>query len=130
MTTTDTITTGKATLTTERIKTGESIENGNLTQDQGFQKIISGKDRNRIHTQTGKLPTTTPIGDSHTNTFEKHSDISPKKQKINLTLESFNCYGFSRTADYVLERLCNCDIMGLTETWFRPNELHTIKSAL
>ena len=45
-------------------------------------------------------------------------------------MESFNCYGFSRTADYVLERLYNCDILGLTETWLRPNELHTIKSAL
>ena len=45
-------------------------------------------------------------------------------------METYNCFGFSQMADYILDRLSNCDIMGLTETWLRPNELDTIKSAL
>ena len=47
-----------------------------------------------------------------------------------MVIEAYNCHGFSRTADYVLDRLQNCDILGLTETWFRPNELNSIKCAL
>ena len=100
--------------------------------DQGSQTIVLGKGNNR-HTQTWQN-TTTSTGDNSTkpstHTVERQKVISPKVHKINLTLESFNCYGFSRTADYILERLQNCDIMGLTETWLRPNELHSIESAL
>ena len=56
--------------------------------------------------------------------------INSENKKIQLVLECYNCHGFSGTADYVLDRLSNCDIMGLTETWLRPNEKHSIKSTL
>ena len=64
---------------------------------------------------------------------EKPALLSPStdnSNKISITMETYNCHGFSRTADYVLERLNNSDIMGLTETWLRSNELHTVKDAL
>ena len=58
------------------------------------------------------------------------SSINPKEHKINLVLEAYNCHGFSQNAEYTLECLRNCDIIGLNETWLRPNELHAIKIAL
>ena len=53
-----------------------------------------------------------------------------KDHTINLVLETYNCHGFSQTADYVLERLLKCDIIGLNETWLRQNELHSIRTAM
>ena len=45
---------------------------------------------------------------------------------ITLNIQSFNCKGFKSSFDYVFYLLDNCDIMCLSETWLRPEELHCI----
>ena len=44
--------------------------------------------------------------------------------------ESFNCHGFKASAPYVAERLRDCSVLCLSETWLRPYELNTIPDAL
>ena len=45
---------------------------------------------------------------------------------ITLNIQSFNCKGFKSSFDYVFYLLDSCDIMCLSETWLRPEELHCI----
>ena len=47
-----------------------------------------------------------------------------------ITAEAFNCKGFGQFSEYIFDRLQACDFLGLTETWFRPHELHTISSSM
>ena len=120
--------------------TGETTEtNGHPCQDQTIRMIIAGKGQNKQSTITGNTPTITHIKNTNSkadNIPSNHtgenlnSNIGSKEQNLKMVMETYNCLGFSRTADYILERLINCDIMGLTETWLRPNELHSIESAL
>ena len=57
---------------------------------------------------------------------------------LNLTLqtevpficEQFNCHGFKQCADYILKCIANCDVMCLSETWLRQNELQLIEKSL
>ena len=144
---------GKSTPTMETGTVGEvTPKNGQQSQDQNTYTMTPGIGNNSQHMPTGNTHIITPITSNQNNiqmpnrnikhsenkdtnylihTGEKpRSDTHIKDHKIDLVMETYNCYGFSRTADYVLDRLANCDIMGLTETWFRPNELNTIKCAL
>ena len=75
-------------------------------------------------------PTNTHTKGSLTNIDTPQSSSKQKYHTINLVLETYNCHGFNQNADYVLERILNCDIMGLSETWLRPNEVHSIKTAM
>ena len=125
-----------------------TVENG-----QNTHTTIAGIDHNRNPTHTGNCLTTLPILNNHIETYTDgfhcinslknnvQNTVNHTGEKIvnkddlktenfHLVLECFNCHGFSGTADYVLDRLQNCDIMGLAETWLCPNEVHTIKSAL
>ena len=128
--------------TTWREAHGEVVEEtGFPTNGHHTLTTDCGTPHNSQPIHTEKHRTTSPIYSVTNNKKLSIDDIRTKSdkerpnnpkpnEKTNITLESYNCHGFSRTADYVLERLETCDIMGLTETWFRPNELHTIENAI
>ena len=75
-------------------------------------------------------PTTTHTKGSHTCRDTPQSNTKQNDHTINLVLETYNCHGFKQNAEYVLERILNCDIMGLSETWLHSNEVHSIKTAM
>ena len=64
--------------------------------------------------------------------FEAHMMMHRNEDYIDIviTAESFNCKGFGQSSEYIFDRLEACDFLGLTETWFRPYELHTICSSI
>ena len=43
---------------------------------------------------------------------------------------SFNCHGFKQSVDYISDCLAKSDVLCLTETWLRPDELHVINDSL
>ena len=43
---------------------------------------------------------------------------------------SWNCKGFNSSIHYALTLLNDCDILCLTETWLRPDELNVIDTVL
>ena len=47
---------------------------------------------------------------------------------VSLTSINFNCKGASQSVDYILKLLSECDILCLSETWLRPEELHIFDS--
>ena len=40
---------------------------------------------------------------------------------------SYNCKGFNSSVMYILSLMKSCDILCLTETWLRPDELNLVE---
>jgi len=47
---------------------------------------------------------------------------------MTLSTVSYNCKGFASSVHYIIELLKTCNVLCLTETWLRPEELHVIDS--
>ena len=54
----------------------------------------------------------------------------PSELTETLKIATFNCHGFKQNISQILCLFKSCDILCLTETWLRPNELHSIDDAL
>ena len=90
------------------------LTGGQMTKHgKGCSNSNSHKGRNLDSMDT---PITTHTKGSYTNIDTPMLENNSKDHTINLVLETYNCHGFSQTADYVLERLLNCDSIGLNET--------------
>ena len=46
------------------------------------------------------------------------------------TFGTFNSKSFKQNSEYVVDLLCNCDVLCLCETWLRPGELDCIKQVV
>ena len=50
-------------------------------------------------------------------------DTGTKSTKfMQLSCETFNCHDFKSSSKYICDRLRDCDIMCLNETWLAPDE--------
>jgi hypothetical protein len=47
-----------------------------------------------------------------------------------MTSISYNCKGFTSSVPYILQLLAQCDVLCLTETWLRPEELYMIETII
>ena len=56
--------------------------------------------------------------------------VVPTTTGTKIKCETFNCFGFKQSSLYVCDRLLENDILCLTETWLRPNDLNVIKETV
>ena len=79
-------------------------------------------------THTTPAPATTSRTTTITGAATSTTTHLPNTTDVIVT--SFNCKGFSQSADYICKLLQDCDILCLTETWLWPNELDIIQCAI
>ena len=72
--------------------------------------------------------TTKAIPSDHTH----HTNQSRNAQveKLQIVAENFNCHGFAQSSEYVVDRLKQCDILCLQETWLWPHETNVISTSI
>jgi hypothetical protein len=68
------------------------------------------------------MPGTTPAA--------AHAATTPPtgEKSVMMTTVSYNCKGFASSVPYIIDLQKSCDILCLTETWLRPDELHVVES--
>ena len=71
-----------------------------------------------------------PGGQQTTDTGTDTSRNTTRTTSLRLSVETLNCMGFKQNSDYISNRMKKNDVMCLSETWCRPNELDIINDAL
>ena len=72
--------------------------------------------------------TTKAIPSDHPHRTNQRSNA--QVEKLQIVAENFNCHGFAQSSEYVVDRLKQCDILCLQETWLWPHETNVISTSI
>lgn len=110
-----------------------AIETRNITTTASMiTDAIMMTDTTTVDTPTDtQIMNGTPTEDTPTDTpIMNGTPTEDLNGKVSLVCESFNCHGFKHSADYVCDRLRDCNVMCLSETWLMPHEQNVIKNTI